>query len=257
MKQLTDDQIKEYQIANDRKRIYQEAKEVTIQALNKMKREGEQNIIEPEDIYPEVWNVLMKETIEAIDEHERSLYLRMKDIIKRTAISEASNPIVKKINRPKRKEGDNTLFTDYDSFPMNPSLEGDPEEIIGKAICNSVSNDQNDVYKDIDTEQLKINLINNELFYNSVKDRFISCEAIDSVLTEIGVEYGQYSVIDIIENIFTISSTELYDTLTMVKYGYINSEVQKQILAEAQKEIEANTGKDILTEESTEDNSDK
>ena len=70
------------------------AQSIIIQALNTMKNNSETNIIEAEDIYPELWLNLLSETIEIVDEMERTLAIKVKDIIKRTAISDKTNPIV-------------------------------------------------------------------------------------------------------------------------------------------------------------------
>ena len=59
------------------------AQNILLQALNTMKNNSEVNNIEPQDIYPELWINLVSETIEIVDDMERTLAIKVKDIIKR------------------------------------------------------------------------------------------------------------------------------------------------------------------------------
>ena len=266
IKELTQEQIN--LALNSKARIdkINGAQSIILQALNTMKNNSEANIIEAQDIYPELWVNLLSETIEVVDEMERTLSIKVKDIIKRTAISEKTNPIIKKSNRPVRDKNDNSLMTNYKFF--NLSKEFDTfgfEEIIDGAIGKCLKRDINGVYESLDTKDqyIKEFLCGIDELTSSISDKSITYENAQKVLNEIEKKYNTFVAYDILFTIFEPDYTFALN-LPIIKYGWINEQIQNQILEELKEKKESKDSKEEskddkkeVTQESEDDKEDE
>ena len=224
------------------------AQNILLQALNTMKNNSEVNNIEPQDIYPELWINLVSETIEIVDDMERTLAIKVKDIIKRTAISEKSNPIVKKINRV-ANEG-NGLMTSYNFFKLREcKLFTDSEETIKNAITMCIDADTNEVYSTLHKSEAEMcEFLNGiEELTSAINATYIEKDVTQIVLDKISAEYNLFVAYDILFTIF-VPDYIFALNLPIIKYGWITDMVQMQIIEEAKK-----NGDIPSDEESTED----
>ena len=218
------------------------AQSIILQALNTMKNNSETNIIEDEYIYPELWLNLLSETIEIVDEMERTLAIKVKDIIKRTAISEKTNPIVKKANRPARNKNNKGIMTNYEFFNLSREFETfGYEDIIDSSINKCIDEDVNDVYKSLNTgdKDIKEFLYGIDELTTSITNKSITYENAQIVLNAIEEKYNTFVAYDIL---FTIFEPDYLFSLNIpiIKYGWINEQIQTQIIEEAKKEQEQN-----------------
>lgn len=257
IKELTPDQINESMINNSKLDKIKGAENIILHALNAMKDQGEPNIIQAEDIYPELWMYLLKETIEIVDNMETELAIKVKDIVKRTAISEKTNPILKKSQRPSRDPGDTSLFTTPKYLELNSIFENrDPDEVIDTAIGKCLNNDPNhfydsdlfkehlqktfatDEYVKNDIVDMKTYLCKLEVLRNAIVEGAIYTKDMTNLSDAVSNVLGPYPAIDILYTIFEPDyKMVLYNVIA--KNAIINNIIQGQILEQARKEAEA------------------
>lgn len=270
VKELTQEQINQNIINNTKLSKISGAENIILEALNTMKKQAEPNIIQPEDIYPELWKNLVTEVVEVVDNMEAELAIKVKDIIKRTSISEKTNPILKKSLRPVREEGDTSLFTSPKYLKLSSTYESrDPEEVIDIAIGRCLNDDLNNFYhSDYGKEMIKNGIeslknpnITDMLTYfcsfDNLRDAIIEGEISASTLHNIfdtaSNIIGGYAVADILYTIFVPDyKTNLY--IDVFKCRLINNMIQTQIMKEAREEAEAKKENDT-EEESCNDSS--
>ena len=254
IKELSPEQINESLVNNDKLEKIKGAENIIIQALNTMKNQSEPNIIQAEDIYPELWIYLLKETIEVVDNMEKELTLKVKDIIKRTAISETTNPILKKSLRPTRESGDKGLFIAPKYLELSSIFENrNPEEVIDAAIGKCLNNDPNNVYNatsvkeaissnikslnDENITDIKSYLSSLETLRTGIIEGSIHVDDMKDLIDHVSTVLGAYPAIDILYTIFVPDyKLALYNIVA--KNAIVNNMVQTQLLQKAREEAE-------------------
>lgn len=223
---LNDIQKRAIEVSQKNQQDVDVANKALLENLNAMYQKNESVVLKEEDIYPELWEVLNKATIETISNHMNALNDAIKDLIRKAKFEEATNPIRNEDDREKKEKGQEGILAYSSIFNMRNNLIEKKNDILDTVIKELKIMNECGVYTDFD-EDIEKWIKENKILTTAIEKESITRDDYNQFMNDL-VEAGgnRFIGVDIIFNIFE-QPYDIRICLADIKYGYIN-EVMNQ-----------------------------
>lgn len=253
--ELTDRERQALSNAAESENLLKAASDLTLQAMNEMINDEESIIFKKEDIYPEIWDVILQNVVAVINDANVKMLKKTKDVLRVLKTNELSQPRVNPEDRetPPEDLDERSLFVDSNVFNMRDQVDelGDnPKAIINKVIENLKEVDEMNVYSNTSEDVFKALVSTEDKAYSLIKyvdQGFITRNEFNEFTDAFCGEAGgnTFIAIDVIFNIFECPR-DIAILIPRIKYdGFI-----QQVIAEREnnKPVETEEGSDESAE---------